>query len=215
MKPGLAIALLSCGTVSAWAWMRGTEAPCVKAEVADPRVETAALVELPLEAVAARVQLSAEPLVFGPTELPALASPIVGAVIPSPAEATLRARRYFHAMVNVEELQSALPGEWDPAIHTRAAFPGYYAAVDGRDALGARVAQLGPRSTDEPLPFIDVRAGGLDFERIYGSWSREDMLLERWLLTRAMEAEARRELDQRLSHGPYEVRLHDAARIWG
>ena len=143
---------------------------------------------------------SAEPVPAQPLDQEALGlvestSAVEARAALSPAAAERIARRYFHAVVAVEELAALLPAEDETNPRTRECLPGLFAALDERSRQGAQFASILPPATNEALPALDLADGLADFERIYRSWSREDLLVEKWRIDRFAYAESKRLLD--------------------
>lgn len=197
MKTGLFGALLGCGAVFGWAWSTRPGPAEIEVSAAGRGVHPSRLLEQPLGTLAAR---SAQPVIQRSRDL-AVQTPVESSSVveappaPSPAAAEHIARRYFHAVVVVEELAALLPAEDETNPRTRERFPGCFAALDERSTQGAQFACILPPMASEALPSLDLAAGPADFERIYRSWSREDLLVEKWRIDRFAYAESRRLLE--------------------
>ena len=135
--------------------------------------------------------------------------------IHSPAAAELAAQRYFHALVVAEDLERSLPADTDAETRTRERFPGLFAAIEDRDRLATELTSHAPPSVQENLPALDFSAEGDDFERIYGKWSREDLLVENWRLSRQAYVESNRLLDQLARFGPFEPMTNPPLMVFG
>jgi len=208
MQTTLLAALLACGSLAGSAWLcasGGTTAqPGPTAVIAATEVAALAGIEDRFARIAEPLPVAEQPLgpIWAAAPEPVAAEPLVVA----PEEAERIARRYFHAQVTLEELERALPPESEADPRTPASFPGYFAAMAERDQYNAELAQLPAPARDEPLPVLDLYAEGDDFERIYRNWTREDLLLENWRISRAAYAESARVLADRLTNGPYDTK---------
>lgn len=198
MKSGIFVALLGCTALSFWAWTsRSGSAPpgdsLPLAAIPAPTLDRPAVEDptgrsaLPLPATAGLLPTDATAAM--PVGLRLQSSPIAA------ADAERIARRFYHAQVEVEELEKLLPPDQKLAPRTRESFPGYSAAQDTRNAQGELFAGLPPPAEHEALPALDMGAEGDDFERIYGNWTREDLLVENWRLGRFAAAESSRLID--------------------
>ena len=191
MRIGLMVAALSCGMLSGLAWLRARAfvpaEPIVTAELAQPQERV--LTSIPLEGLQVAEPIPTEAASFSPilpfVQVPA--SDEAGSVTPAAAERI--ARHYFHAQVNVEELERALPADDATKPRTAECFPGYFAAVAERDQFNVALGHLPAPTSTEALPLLDLFAEGDDFARIYRAWSREDLLVEHWRISRAAYAE--------------------------
>ncbi|HTF88142.1 MAG TPA: hypothetical protein VK843_07005 [Planctomycetota bacterium] len=210
MKRGLLGASLVCAAVSGWAWLQVDGSMVVAPALASPAPAQAMLASVSLEDSGAVMR---EPQALPPAEtllgplLPAAAD-AANAEAPSlsPEAAERIARSYFRAFVDVEELERALPAESESDPRTPERFPGYFAARARRDELSMQLTQIQPPGPEEALPILDLRAEGRHFERAYRNWSREDLLVEHWRISRAAHAESFRLLADRLKNGPYEAK---------
>jgi hypothetical protein len=206
MKGGWLVAGLACAFVPGWAWLaepRPTRAESGAIPLA-PTPEPAALPVVETESQRIAEPLPARAVEFEvslPSQLEAQPQE-ERSVTPAAAEQV--ARRYFHAVVTVEELERALPADPESNTRTPERFPGYFAAVGVRDELAIPFTQLPRPSQLEPLPSLDLAAAGDDFARIYRNWSREDLLVENWRITRSAYAESARVLTERVANGPYD-----------
>ena len=113
MKTGLFGALLGCGAVFGWAWSAGQGLPIAEVAATARGVHPSRPIEQLLGTPADRsaVALPAQsisPALLGRTKSTADVEPVTA---PSPAAAELLARRYFHAVVVVDELAALLPPE--------------------------------------------------------------------------------------------------------
>jgi hypothetical protein len=209
----LSLALSSCAVV-ALAW---TASPHRPARGVAPIAVASAPTELdPADAAAERVEVAravtpAPAVVYGTGDWSA-PQPLA---IEGPPDPFAAARAHFHAQVRVEELAREMPPELDPGEGPRALSPEYVAAVEESTRLYADFASIQAPLASEPLPQLDLWAKDETLARTYRGWSREDLMLEQWRIERAANAEAKRLLDDRLEHGPYEVTRRGAPAAVG
>lgn len=208
MRTWLVLAFLSGGTLSGWAWLqaRGSvrELTIPALEVAERSPDSVA--SITLEWTRVSEPIPSEAISQGPAWPVAAQPAAVVQRLVATAEAERVARRFFHAQVNVEELERALPADVELNPRTPERFPGFFAAIAEREQLGVQLTQVPPPQAREVLPALDLHAKGSCFERIYGNWPREDLLVENWRISRAAYAESSRVLDDRLTNGPYDTK---------
>jgi len=203
----LAIGLaLSVGAVAALAWIASPD-PLAPGP-APSSVERAPEPIIVASAASERIEVArTEPIaiVYGPT---AWLEP-QPAALEAPRDVVATARAHFHAQVRVEELARDLPSGADGSESFRAQHPDYVAALDEFTATYVPFAAIQPPEASEPLPALDLWAKDERLARVYRGLSREELLLEHWRIERAAYAESKRVLDERLAHGPYDVRRRD------
>jgi hypothetical protein len=124
------------------------------------------------------------------------------------------ARRYFHALVALEELQDSLPPEDAEHPRTVERYPGLFAADEERNRRFTEFQRIEEPRASEALPALDLDARDGDFERLFGQSTREDRLVEQWRIARFAYAESKRLLDRLLADasGPLPV---SPALAWG
>jgi hypothetical protein len=217
MKVSLVIALACCASLGLVGMGGKVVGGPPELDTSVPADGALAAAPLPMPAATPRipVALPAAPALLAPA--PAV-EPVLAPTEPlrvSTAEAERIARRYFHAQVEVEELKRALPPDEKAHPRTPKAFPAYFAAIAACEMARMPFASLPPPSAEESLPAVDLIAEGSDFERVYRGWSREDLLVEHWRISRAAHAESQRVIERRFAEGRYELEAKPVSVGWG